>query len=271
MARRVIVGWDGSAAAAGALDWAVRHSPAAESLELVVVEGAGRQPDGPRRDPGEAAALVRAAHPGIAVTVGREHGDVAEVLAGRSGSDALIAIGGRRNEESRHLRRTSTGYRVVLEATGPVVVVPQSYTGGRTVLVGIEGRSDAACVVLTAAAEADRRRQQLVAVHVPRPVLGMGVGALPGDPARRSDADGAQQMVEDVLAPVRAAYPSLQIVTRITTGRASDVLLSAARGAMLLVLGRNPDPPANRRPVTHSSMLLSAAPVLVVPPETRMD
>lgn len=271
MARRVVVGWDGSAAAAGALDWAVRHSPTAASVEIVEVGGGGRQQDRSHLDAGEAADRIRQAHTGVELTVTKEQGDVAEVLAGRSGPDALVALGGRRHEEMRHLRRTSTGYRVVLEASGPVVVVPQSYTSGRTVVVGIEGRSDAACVVLVAAAEAARRQQQLIALHVPSAVLGIGLGALPGDPDVHIDAHGLAQMVEEVLAPVRTAYPDLSVVTRISAGRASDVLLAASRGAMLLVLGRNSDPPANRRPVTHSSMLLSAAPVMVVPPETKID
>lgn len=270
MARRVVVGWDRSAAAAAALDWAVRHTPTAGGVELVEVTGRGRAPEGAPLDAEEAAARIRQARPGLEVGVTHERGDVAEVLAGRSAPDALVALGGRSNEGARHLRRTSAAYRVVLEATGPVVVVPRAYTGGRTVVVGVEGPSDPPCVVLAAAAEADRRHQQLVAVHVPRPALGIPYGALPGDHERRDALQARQHVLEEVLAPVRGAYPELSVVPRVTSGRASDVLLAAARGAMLLVLGRNPDRPADRRPVTHSSMLLSAAPVLVVPPGTEL-
>src|SRR4051812_17910544 len=266
MTRHVVVGWDGSAAAAGALDWGVRHNPQAESVEIVEVDepGGHRAPSG--RDAEEAARLVREAHPGIEVTVAKERGDVVEVLADRSAPAGLVVLGGRGNEQLRRGHRTSKAYRVVLQATGPVAVVPSSYTGGRDVVVGVTGDSDAPCVALTAAAEAARRRQRLVALYATRPLFGFG--ALPGEEgSQRHDEEEYHDLLRKVLAPVRAAYPGLPVVPRIVRGRTTDVLLAESRTAMVLVLGRE-ETPANHRPVTHSSMLLSRAPVIVVPPET---
>jgi nucleotide-binding universal stress UspA family protein len=269
MARRVVVGWDGSTAAAGALEWAARHYPRAESVEIVEVEGAGRRQGRPHRDADEAAESIRQAHPDLTVTVSVERGVVSRVLADRSAPDGLVVLGGRGHEEMRLGHRTSTAYRVVLAARGPVAVVPQSYRGGRDVVVGVVGRSDARCVVLTAAAEAARRRQRLVAVHAARPAL--GIGALPGDPVKQArDRQEYDQLVQEVVAPVTDVYPDLPVVPRVLWGRPSDVLLGESRGAMLLVLGRDMAPPANGRPVTQSSMLLSRAPVMVVPPETEV-
>ncbi len=267
MARHVVVGWDGSAAAAGALDWGVRHSPEAETVEIVEVLDAGRAPRPAERDAEDAARRIREAHPGIEVRVSRERGDMVEVLADRSAPAGLVVLGGRGDEQWRRGHRTSKAYRIVLHATGPVAVVPSAYRGGRDVVVGVTGDSDAPCVALTAAAEAARRRQRLVALYATRPLFGLGV--MPGEEgSRRRDEEEYHDMLRTVLAPVRAAYPGLPVVPRIVRGRTTDVLLAESRNAMVLVLGREGSPPAQHRPVTHSSMLLSRAPVMVVPPET---
>ena len=267
MARHVVVGWDGSAAADGALDWGVRHNPQAESVEIVEVEEPGGHRAAGGRDADEAARRIREAHPGIEVRVSRERGDVVEVLADRSAPAGMVVLGGRGNEQLRRGHRTSKAYRVVLHATGPVAVVPSSYTGGRDVVVGITGDSDAPCVALTAAAEAARRRQRLVALYATRPLFGFG--ALPGEEgSRRHDEEEYHDLLRTVLAPVRAAYPELPVVPRIVRGRSTDALLAESRTAMVLVLGREGTAPAQQRPVTHSSMLLSRSPVMVVPPET---
>ena len=268
MARRVVVGWDGSTAAAGALEWAALHYPEAEVLEILEVEGAGKERREPQRDPQEAADTIRQAHPNLTVTLSVEHGAVARVLADRSAPDGLVVLGGRGHEETRLGHRNSTAYHVVLEARGPVAVVPQTYRGGRNVVVGVVSRSDAPAVLLRAAEEAARRRQRLIAVHAARP---LGIDALPGDSVQHDhDRREYDRMVQEVLAPVAEAYPDLPIARQIIRGRASDVLLAEARGAALLVLGRVPAPSGNGRPITHSSMLLSSAPVLVVPPNTEV-
>lgn len=268
MARRVVVGWDGSAAATAALEWSVRHCPTAESVEIVEVKGIRRRDDRPAGDADEAAETVRQAQPSLTVTVAREQGNVAEVLAERSAPDALVALGGRGHEEARYRRRTSTAYRVVLAADGPVVVVPEAYRGGRGVVVGIAGPAEAACVVLSAAAEAARRRQPLIAVHVAQPVFGVGLDALAGAHRAQPDSKEERELMDEALAPVTELYPDLRVVRRLTTERASDALLAAARASMLLVLGRSDGRPSNHRPITQSSMLLSRSPVMVVPPET---
>jgi hypothetical protein len=273
MVRRVTVGWDGSTAAAAALEWAVRHHPEAHQVELVQVDGGGRRERGRRpQDVDEAAEAFRQAHPDVDVDVSHPRGTVAEVLADRTAPDVLVVLGGRGNEESRLGHRTSTAYRVVLDAAGPVAVVPQSFRSGRNVVVGVAGPRDDPAVVLSAAREAVARRQRLIAVHAARPVLGLGLGALPGDTVGHDrDLAEVDRMVAQVLAPAAEAHPDLTIVRHVVRGRAADALLAESRSAILLVIGRDDASPIDRRPVTHSSMLLSRAPVIVVPPGTRLD
>jgi hypothetical protein len=272
MVRRVTVGWDGSTAAAGALEWGARHHPEAKQVELVQIDGGGRRERGrPLLEVEEAATTFRGAHPGVEVTVSHARGAVTEVLADRTAPDVLLVLGGRGDEETRLGHRTSTAYRVVLDAAGPVAVVPQSFRSGRNVVVGIAGRHDDPCVVLTAAKEAAARRQNLIAVHTARPVLGLGFGALPGDTVSHDrDLADVDRMVAEVLEPVAQAHPDLTVVRRVVRGRPSDLLLAESRSAILLVIGRDDASPVDRRPVTHSSMLLSRAPVLVVPPGSEV-
>jgi hypothetical protein len=197
---------------------------------------------------------------------------VAQVLASRTAPDTILVLGGRGNEEARLGRRTSTAYRVVLDADGPVAVVPQSFRTGRDVVVGVAGRDDDPCVVLTAAREAVARHQRLKAVHARRPLFGVGLGALPGDAVNHDhDLQDVEQMVDEVLEPIAAAHPKLPVSRHVLRGRAADVLLAESRAAALLVIGREDMAHADRRPVTHSSMLLSRAPVIVVPPGTEVS
>ncbi|MFD1722313.1 universal stress protein [Amnibacterium endophyticum] len=267
MARRVVVGWDGSAAAASALDWAVRRSPDAERIEVVEVD-AGRHRVEQRRDPEEAAASVRQEHPWLEVEVVRERGAVGRALAARSSAECLVVLGGRGNEERRLGHRTSTAYRVVLGADGPVAVIPAGYRSGRDVVLGVVDRADARVVALTAAAEAARRHQRLIAVHATSSMLGLA--DLVDGQDRTREHQEAEALFDEVLAPVRDAHPDLPVVRRTVRGRPSDVLLAASRNAALLVLGRDVERPQRGRPVTHSSMLLSRSPVMVVPPATRL-
>jgi hypothetical protein len=85
-----------------------------------------------------------------------------------------------------------------------------------------------------------------------------------------SDRQEYDRMVQEVLAPVTETYPDLPVVRRVMRGRPADVLLGESRHAALLVLGRDVAPSGNARPITQSSMLLSHAPVIVVPPETEV-
>jgi hypothetical protein len=140
------------------------------------------------------------------------------------------------------------------------------------VVVGVAGPHDDPCVVLSGAEEASRRHQRLVAVHVPRPLLGVGLGALPGDSvAHDHEVQELERMVDDALAPVKERYPKLPVTRHVVRGRAADVLLAEARSASLLVIGRDDAAPRDRRPVTHGGMLLSPAPVVVVPPGTELS
>jgi Universal stress protein family len=262
VSERVVVGWDGTAAAAAALDWALRHDPGCRDVELVVVDE--EPPNGRTASAAEAADRVRATHPGCTVAVTTEHGSPAAVLAARSGPGTLLVLGGADPRGGRH--RSSTAYRVAAQATGPVVMVPEGFDHGRDVVLGVGDSPASPDAALAAADQASRRGQRLVAVHAWRQFLDMDTMA---DVDPRHDAAIARErdaLLSASLAPVTERYPSLPVARRVLHGRPVDAVLDAARTSSLLVIGRDDERLRRRgRPVTHVAMLTSRVPVLLVP------
>ncbi len=263
MTDRLVVGWDGTAAARAALDWAVRHEPACAALELVVADARGSRPSAaPSAE--EAAARLTDARPDLHVAVAVERGPAASVLAARSGDGVLVVLGGADPGTGRH--RSSVAYRVAATASGPVAMVPEGFDHGRDVVLGVGDDPCAPAVALAAAGQAAQRGQRLVAVHAWRSFLDLDT-LVDLDPhhdgriARERDA-----VLTEALAPVAARYPGVPLVRRVVHGRPVDAVLGAARTASLLVLGRDEGGAARHgRPVAQVAMLASRVPVLVVP------
>ncbi|GAA4741531.1 universal stress protein [Amnibacterium soli] len=263
MTDRLVVGWDGTAAARSALEWAVRHEPACAELELVVADARGNRPSAaPSAE--VAAERLRAARPHLRVSVAVERGSAATVLSARSGDGVLVVLGGADPGRGRH--RSSVAYRVAATASGPVAMVPEGFDHGRDVVLGVGDDPCAPSVALAAAGQAAQRGQRLVAVHAWREFLDLDV-LVDLDPhhdgrvARERDA-----VLAHALTPVAERFPAVPLVRRVVHGRPVDAVLGAASTASLLVLGRDEQGVARRgRPVAHVAMLASRVPVLVVP------
>lgn len=261
MSVRMVVGWDGTSAAQAALDWAVRHEPDFDGLELVVAEGRSSRTAGTSAE--AAAERVRAAGHGR-ITVTTERGAAAGVLAGRSEPGVLVVLGGADPGTGRH--RSSVAYRVAATASGPVAMIPAGFDHGRDVVLGVGDDPCSPSIALTAAGHAAKRGQRLVAVHAWRSFMDLDT-VLNVDP--KHDADVARErdaVLTAALAPVAERYPSLSLVRKVVHGRPVDAVLGASRTASLLVIGRDEEGAARRgRPVAHVAMLSSRVPVLVVP------
>lgn len=262
MSVRMVVGWDGTSAAQAALDWAVRHEPGFDGLELVVAEGRAGRSAGESAE--AAAERLRASGVDGSITVSSERGAAAGVLAGRSEPGVLVVLGGADPGTGRH--RSSVAYRVAATAAGPVAMIPEGFDHGRDVVLGVGDDPCAPAVALTAAGHAEKRGQRLVAVHAWRSFMDLDT-VLDVDPKR--DAHVAREreaVLTAALAPVAERYPSLSLVRRVLHGRPVDAVLGASRTASLLVIGRDEEGAARRgRPVAHVAMLASRVPVLVVP------
>jgi nucleotide-binding universal stress UspA family protein len=235
--------------------------------------------------------------PEVAPTVFREAGHVvldgALRTAGQLAPDLEVSgvLGiGRRSDALVHAargaallvlgRETRTGVERVLTGTTTaaaaahaacdVVVVPSFWTADEApggVVVGVRSEHDAGDVIARAMAEAAWRRCPLTAVtawHLADAYLDRVEARTHTDEWRTNGlAD-----LEHLVAPLRLSYPDVEVDLDVVHGRPASVLLSASRGADLLVLTRRHFtlPPHERLGgVAHAVLRLSDVPVLVVP------
>lgn len=131
---------------------------------------------------------------------------------------------------------------IVAGATCPVAVVPETADGAavrRGVLVGVDASEVSERALAFAAAEASRTGEPLVALAAWEPV---SVGTEPGldlwtGPMPVDLTEATAGMLERMIAPIRAAYPDLDVRTRIDVGDASSLIEEASRSSVLTVVG----------------------------------
>jgi nucleotide-binding universal stress UspA family protein len=111
----------------------------------------------------------------------------------------------------------------------------------RRVVVGVDGSETSREALRWAAGEAASRGAELHVVHAWEvPMVGAGVGVIPG---RRASAtpEGQRQQAEELVSSEIAAelreLSDVEVRSSIGRGSAAGVLLEAARGADLLVVG----------------------------------
>jgi nucleotide-binding universal stress UspA family protein len=115
--------------------------------------------------------------------------------------------------------------------------VPSS-TMKRRIVVGIDGSEAASRALRWAAEEASERDAELEVVHVwerPQVYAPMGVGAYPIDPQLVQDE--ARKVLDRAVWEARALAPAVHVCQRLEEGAAGTVLVDAAHGAELLVVG----------------------------------
>ncbi|MET8426960.1 universal stress protein [Nocardia sp. NPDC004860] len=125
------------------------------------------------------------------------------------------------------LGSVSTG--VARHAQGPVVVVPGETDGlsGRPVVAGVDGSPHSVRALEIAFDEASRRGVPLIAVQA---------WEVSGDSDTRS-SDDAIQLLTRMLERNTRDYPGVEVKSVVKEGRPARVLLDAAAGAQLLVVG----------------------------------
>lgn len=244
MIEKVVVGWDSSEGAERAVEWALARPPS-ETLLLVHVDNdialeetfaADSAAAAARINLMEKAERVRAGHPDRTVHTELVQGDTVASLAAFSSPSTLIAVGTRHSTGSRSRRSWSVGARVAGTAHGPVAVIPHPFaTGGQSVVVGVDDPEEAA--LLFAAEEAVRTGMTL------RPVRAWeGPPLWPGqteqDPAYlEALAEMYRNLVTDAMESILVRYPDLLLEPVVKQGDPAEVLLEAAQGAAMLVVG----------------------------------
>jgi len=228
MVQRIIVGFDGSPAAAVALKWAAAEAQLHEA-ELVAWTVKERpESEGPH----QRSAVARDAG-GYPVTVRHGHGDAATALIAACAPADLLVVGSHRRGALTGLILGSVSRRCVKHALCPVVVVhPQSRPSRSTgrVVVGVDMSGHSRTALHVAAEEARRRGGQLDVVHA---VYWENSGYELIVPTAEQLVEWGRRLVDTELA--KAGVAGNPVVVH---GHAADVLVRASADADLLVLGR---------------------------------
>ncbi|MGQ4388634.1 universal stress protein [Streptomyces sp. SAS_270] len=294
----VIAGVDGSAESLAAAEWAA-HEAVRRDRPLRLVHAWNwhpRQEDGEmvtaaqrhlaRRFLRQAEDRIRRICPEVGIEDEQVEGPATAALLKAAEHADLLVLGSRGLTGFTGLLVGSVALGVVARATRPVVLVrageeacdehllagdgsASTRTGYRDVVLGVDLDDPCDEVIEFAFEEARLRRARLKVVHAwhqPSPIgLGPGDINLVEGPQRAEEWLG---FLTAVLQVWREKYPGVEVAETVTEGRAQSVLVRAACGASLLVVGRRiTERPAGPRtgPVAHAAIHHVGCPVAVVP------
>jgi nucleotide-binding universal stress UspA family protein len=253
---RRIVGIDGSGPSRAALRWAAaRTDSGGAPLVLAHVASSESEPGAGERLLEDAAALVHAEYPGVAVEPQTLMGPVWQALSHAAGPDDIIVIGTHKTGRTHGRVTGSLSVQLAMTAPCAVAVVPDlDLRFRRGVVAGVGRPETAARVAEGAYAEAHRGNVLITLVH----------GGCPGRCAEALDA--AEQALGSRMAPA-------SVRRRTVASPVADALLDASLDKELLVLG--PGMRAEERApigaVTHAVLMNAHTPVLLMGPSDPRD
>jgi len=277
----VVVGIDGSAPAAAALDMAAAEAVARE-LPLRIVYGHLLLLPGPvggalatpyladpqaecRRMLDRAAAQVRRAYPDLVATTRFTQSPAAGALVEESETAALLVVGCRGLGGFTGLLVGSVSAQVAAHAHCPVIVVRPAWTGDTPaseapVVVGVPAPRPSDAAVEFAFDEAARRGVPLIALHAWSP------NPLTEDFA--AEEDQAAHVLAEVMSGWADKHPQVPVRHQIRRGdRPVEVLVGASATAGLVVVGsrvRAATQGVLLGAVGHALIHRSACPVAIV-------
>ncbi|MEU6378781.1 universal stress protein [Streptomyces sp. NPDC046909] len=297
MLRPVIAGVDGSQESLAAAEWAAREAVRRERpLRLAHVRNWHPRQDGEpptaaqrhlaQRALRQAEDRIRRTCPNVVVDDVQVDGPATAALLSLSEQADVLVLGSRGLSGFTGFLVGSVALGVVARCERPVVLVRAEEeaadehlpgrdggasvrTGYRDVVLALD-LNDPCDEVIEFAFEAARTRgARLRAVHAWQPpsplTLGPGEIGLVEGPYRAEEWLG---FMTAVLQVWRDKYPGVEVVETVTQSRPQSVLVRAASGASLLVVGRRiTDRPAGPRtgPVAHAAIHHVGCPVAVVP------
>jgi nucleotide-binding universal stress UspA family protein len=248
----IVVGYDGSAGAAAAVDWAMpeadrTHTPVVLGyafewpiVPATISAGSTNWPDAVARQEAEtmvqtAAKAAAEAHPGVAVTGTLLDGPAAVTLWEQSRHAALVVLGNRGHGGFADLLAGSTSVAVTTHAHCPVVVVRgEDRPADAPVLVGVDGSAGSLLALRYAFEQASDRRVPLRVIRTwTAPAARWSTPDF--DPEDITASERA--MLEALLFGWREKYPDVAVTTDVVADNASRALIEASRDARLVVVG----------------------------------
>lgn len=254
----VVVGVDGSTESRRAVEWAADHA-ALERRPLVLLHAApvtgpvsGLWLDQAGIDHVqlreairvEARAHLLAAeirvqerHPDLPVHTRLVDGDPRSVLHSVGATAALLVVGSRGRGPVASLLLGSVSAAVARHAPCPVVVVRDAVVarpGG--VVVGVDATPASRAAVEFAFREASLTGRRLIAVHCLFDIEHAEMGHAFFEP-RVGDIEEARLLVSETMAGIVEKFPDVEVECRYARGPADEMLVRAAAGMDLVVVG----------------------------------
>ncbi|MGW1162481.1 universal stress protein [Streptomyces sp. NPDC002513] len=287
MTRPITVGVDGSPESVAAAAWAGREAERRglplrivhvwrwQSYDLVPLDRE-TQAEWARQIVEEARGTVAEGRPELTVTAEAVEGGAAETLVAETAAAELLVLGSRGYGALRGFLVGSVGRQLIAESATPVVLVRSDDQAadeatGREILVGQHGDPAESAVALgfafaTAAARGAALR--VVRAWSLPPVFAYSPGSL----KLLDEAGGLEpyerKALQEALRPWRERFPDVPVTEHVEMGSAGQVLLDAAAGAQLVVVGRHAGRTVGPRigSVAHALLHHAPCPVAVVPP-----
>jgi nucleotide-binding universal stress UspA family protein len=188
-------------------------------------------------------------------------GTPAQVLCEQSASAQMVVLGARGQGGIAGLALGSVPWQVAGHAQGPVVIVRARRRRANQqqgpIVAGTDGSARSRDVIRFAFREAELRHAPVFAVC-----------ALADAPATLGDARRIEADFDRVLQVHEKDYPELTVLRQVSAGSPRTVLLEAAAGAQLLVIGsrgRGGLDDMSLGSVAHALLHHAPCPVVVVP------
>jgi nucleotide-binding universal stress UspA family protein len=239
----VLVGYDGSAAAEAALEWAAATARLeGVPVRAIIVEDASTPPPASQGEAPDHGPVVRArttlARLGVEGDAERSSGHVVPVLLEAAHGSAMLVVGSRGHGRVGQAFLGSVSQHVAGHAPCPVVVVGEGPPPeARRIVVGIDGSGESSAALEFACRRAERTGEVVAAVHaykVGRVDLDYH-GELPHDIGEKQEA--AELVLGEAVAGVRAAHPDVVVEEEVVPVDARELLVDASASASLVVTG----------------------------------
>ncbi|MEV4315495.1 universal stress protein [Actinocrispum sp. NPDC049592] len=279
----IVAGVDGSASGQQAVLWGAREAARRKApLRLVhaTVAIGGHSPVALQRSmydalAGEGRESLRQATesardlaPGVDVSTDLRTGSPAQVLVAESQAARLVVLGSRGLGGFTGMLVGSVAVALAAHGHCPVLVVRGEHTtetGGRPVVVGIDGSPASEAAIGFAFDQASWLGVLLVALHT-------WSDTIPASTVPEAVAEEEQRVLAERLAGWQKKYPEVSVQRVFTPGRPAHSLLVQTREAQLVVVGARGRGGVKGMMLGSTSQALlhhSSCPVAVVRPESR--
>lgn len=253
---RVVVGYDGSDPAKGALEWAARVAQRLGSgLAVVCAQemfaGAPHEvgwaggvqemlTDASEQLLVEAKARAEQIAPGIDVATLNTWGSPAAILVEASQQARLVVLGSRGVSGWGQVLLGSVSNAVAAHAASPVVVVRAGASADARgpVVLGVDGSPESRAAARAALRFADAFDLPVRAVYAWTVAFHGGVVPTePGSEAWKAFEAETQQIMDDALAGAQQEFPDVEVERVVRQGTPSRVLSEQSEDASLVVVG----------------------------------